>query len=175
MEVAILPLSLDEDAPAPSPRRELAYQLWAWEHGQNCAPVAEALGVSARAVQKWRRREGWDARLNREAAALRAELVATTGRRLLFGAVRVVEVLERVALGLGDDGRPASPPIPWPARVNAAKEFLSVAGLGRGAAASHAPAPAWLAPVPAPGPPAPLPEGAPADEEEIGAGWVMPE
>lgn len=61
--------------------------------------------------------------------------------------VRVVEGLERIALGQGDDGSPASPPIPWPARVNAAKEYLSAAGLGRGA---HAPLPALPArPTPA--------------------------
>ena len=106
---------------------EAAYALWAWEHHQNCAAVARELGVSERAVQKWCRAERWDARLNREAEALRAELFATNKRRLTFGSVRVLEALERTALGLGDDGEPA--PIPWQARVNAMNSYLDRAGL----------------------------------------------
>ena len=142
--VAVVPIGAGMPEATTSARRELAYQLWAWEHAENCAAVAAALGLSARAVQKWRHQEGWDARLDREAAALRGQLVATTQRRLLFGAVRVVGVLERVALGLGDDGAAPSPPIPWQTRVNAAKEFLAVAGYARGAAPPTPPAaPAW--------------------------------
>ena len=149
-----------DGGPGGAARRELAYRLWAWEHGQNAAAVARDLGLSPRAVQKWAAADGWDARLNAEAGAVRDRLVATNARRLLFGSGRVLAMLERTALGQGDDGLPATPPIPWQARVHAAKAYLGIAGYpeARGAAAPP-PAPAVAAP-------ATLPDALPVPDED---------
>jgi hypothetical protein len=50
----------------PEAVRDLAYDLWAWKHGQNAAAVARELGVEERTVQRWARDDDWRVRYQEE-------------------------------------------------------------------------------------------------------------
>ncbi len=118
--------------------REAAYQRWAYVDGQNAAETARALGLSPRTVQDWAQREGWRHRLDAERKEQTARVWSVAELALLRAVPRVIERLERIALGQGDaklqltkDGEPVEVEIPGPyqAQVNAANSLLDRFGL----------------------------------------------
>ncbi len=128
---ALAPELLDTD-------REATYQRWAYVDGQNAAETARALGLSPRTVQDWAQREGWRHRLDAERKEQTARVWSVAELALLRAVPRVIERLERIALGQGDvkpqltkDGElvEVEIPIPYQAQVNAANSLLDRFGL----------------------------------------------
>ncbi len=128
---ALTPELLDTD-------REAAYQRWAYVDGQNAAETARALGLSPRTVQDWAQREGWRHRLDAERKEQTARVWSVAELALLRAVPRVIERLERIALGQGDvkpqltkDGElvEVEVPVPYQSQVNAANSLLDRFGL----------------------------------------------
>ncbi|MDP9358200.1 MAG: hypothetical protein M3Q71_20655 [Chloroflexota bacterium] len=136
--------------------REAVYQRWAYVDGQNAAETARALGLSPRTVQDWAQREGWRHRLDAERKEQTARVWSVAELALLRAVPRVIERLERIALGQGDvkpqltkDGElvEVEIPIPYQAQVNAANSLLDRFGLSSVQLHQHQLAPAPTAPT----------------------------
>ncbi len=114
--------------------RESAYTLWATVAHQNAADVARTLGIPEPTVRSWCSRDGWRARLELEHQEQSRRVRSVVDAALLRIIPRVIERLDRIAMGCGDvkpvltkDGEVVEVEqlIPPQASVNAAKELIA--------------------------------------------------
>ncbi len=114
--------------------REAAYTLWATVAHQNAADVARTLGIPEPTVRSWCSRDGWRARLELEHQEQSRRVRSVVDAALLRIIPRVIERLDRIAMGCGDvkpvltkDGEVVEVEqlIPPQASVNAAKELIA--------------------------------------------------
>ncbi len=115
--------------------RESAYLLWATVAHQNAADVARTLGIPEPTVRSWCQRDGWRSRLELEHQEQSRRVRSVVDAALLRIVPRVIERLERIAMGEGDikpvvlkDGSVVEVEqlIPPQASVNAARELLAL-------------------------------------------------
>ncbi len=118
--------------------RETAYLLWATTHEQNAAEVARALGLPETTVRSWCQRDGWRGRVDQERIEQSQRVRSVAEAALLRVVPRVIERLERIAMGEGDlkpvvlkDGSvvDVEQVIPAQAQVNAANSLLDRFGI----------------------------------------------
>ncbi len=114
--------------------RESAYTLWATVAHQNAADVARTLGIPEPTVRSWCSRDGWRSRLALEHQEQSRRVRSVVDAALLRIIPRVIERLDRIAMGCGDvkpvltkDGEVVEVEqlIPPQASVNAAKELIA--------------------------------------------------
>src|SRR5688572_19757021 len=84
--------------------RELAYQLWAFKHGQNGTAVAAELqsefpGLEARTVNLWAQAEGWHDRVERDVTELAPAVRRANVVGLIAGSAEAIQALRTVARG----------------------------------------------------------------------------
>ncbi len=117
--------------------RETAFLLWATTYGQNAAETARALNLPETTVRSWVARDAWRARLDQEQAEQRQRVRSVAEAALLRVVPRVIERLERIAMGVGDvkpvltkDGEVVELEqlIPAQASVNACNSLLDRVG-----------------------------------------------
>ncbi len=82
--------------------REMAYVLWSTTHGQNAADVARELGLPETTVRSWCQRDAWRARFDQERTEQSLRVRAMADVALMRVVPRVIERLERIAMGEGD-------------------------------------------------------------------------
>ncbi|MDP9473260.1 MAG: hypothetical protein M3Q71_21790 [Chloroflexota bacterium] len=137
--------------------RQAAYELWAYVHGQNAAETARALGLSENTVRSWAARDGWRGRLDLERIEQSQRVRSVVDAALIRIVPRVIERLERIAMGEGDikpvvlkDGSVVEVKqfIPPQASVNACNSLLDRFGLTAVRLHQHQLAPAPSAPTP---------------------------
>lgn len=84
--------------------RDLAFQLWLFECGRDCVAVADALGLPARNVQRWAKRDDWPGKADQLLVSVMPDLLKQTATNFRLAAFHASKRMLTLAIAAARDG-----------------------------------------------------------------------